>query len=151
MERSIFSTRLKYVLAMKKITQTELSKRIGVNRETISRYISGKSSPRIEDLTKIVNVLEVSSDYLLGLNDDFVRHTSATINIDHAIRKCEQLADEWKEIGDKASVDIDHGDNPSLSLHVTAYASVKEDLYRRQIPRFLKELYINPNMSIHRR
>lgn len=151
MGKSIFSKRLKYVLGMKQMTQTELSNKIGVNKSTVSRYISGKAIPGIDDLIKIAKILEVSSDYLLGLNNEFPGNTSGTINIDHAIRKCEQLADEWQEFGDKVFDAADHGDSPISSLSAVTHAFNQEYLYRHQIPKFLKDLYMNPNMSIHRR
>lgn len=58
------------------MTQVELAKKIGTTNVTISRYISGERKPRIEIVTEIAKIFNVSIDYLLGFshnkdNNDF--------------------------------------------------------------------------------
>jgi transcriptional regulator with XRE-family HTH domain len=50
----------------KNISQSDLGKAVGVGNSTISNYESGYSSPDAETLKYIANVLETTSDYLLG-------------------------------------------------------------------------------------
>ena len=38
-------------------------------RSTVSRYLSGNRSPKIEELVKIAETLKCSADYLLGLKE----------------------------------------------------------------------------------
>ena len=47
------------------MTQCELANLIGTTNVTISRYISGDRSPRIEIIVKIAEFFNVSIDYLL--------------------------------------------------------------------------------------
>lgn len=54
----------------KDMTQVQLANLIGTTNVTISRYISGERNPRIEIVTKIAEVFNVSTDYLLGLTDN---------------------------------------------------------------------------------
>ncbi|KRN97798.1 hypothetical protein IV54_GL001098 [Levilactobacillus paucivorans] len=65
-----FGERLKAVRKHKRLTQLELSQRLEVSKGTISAYEQGLSYPSIETLTKICDVLDTSSDYLLGRTDD---------------------------------------------------------------------------------
>jgi transcriptional regulator with XRE-family HTH domain len=50
------------------LTQTELSKRIGVSKAMVSSYELEQRSPSYEVLIKIAAFFGVSSDYLLGLD-----------------------------------------------------------------------------------
>ena len=65
----VFVTRLQEILEDKDITQRELAKLIGVTEVTISRYVSGERSPRVEIVSKIADILNVTTDYLLGRTD----------------------------------------------------------------------------------
>ena len=61
-----FGKRLEALLQEKSLSQRELSKLCGVSEVTVSRYVHGDRSPTSEILAKISDVLDVSSDYLLG-------------------------------------------------------------------------------------
>ena len=66
----IFIYRLTVLLDENNMTQTDLAKKIGVSNVTICRYLTGERTPRIDVLTKIAYVFNVSLDYLLGLSED---------------------------------------------------------------------------------
>lgn len=51
------------------LTQQQLADKVGVLNVSISNYERGTQMPDILTLTKIANVLGVSTDVLLGLND----------------------------------------------------------------------------------
>ena len=65
-----FSYRLTVLLDENNMTQTQLAQKIGTSNVTICRYLTGERTPRIDVLTKIAYVFNVSLDYLLGLSDD---------------------------------------------------------------------------------
>ena len=65
-----FSYRLTVLLDENNMTQTQLAKKIGTSNVTICRYLTGERTPRIDVLTKIAYVFNVSLDYLLGLSED---------------------------------------------------------------------------------
>ena len=58
----IFSKNLKRIMREEKINQTELAKEIGVNRTTISRYITGQCIPSFHTIVKIADILFCSLD-----------------------------------------------------------------------------------------
>ena len=66
---STLGKRIREQRALKEISQSELGKVIGVGKTTISNYETGYSSPDPESLTKISEILNVSTDYLLGITD----------------------------------------------------------------------------------
>ena len=49
-------------------TQEQLAERIGISRATIARYESGEIEPKLKNLIAIAEQLQISTDYLLGLN-----------------------------------------------------------------------------------
>lgn len=60
-----FGRNLYIALYDKKMSQTQLSEKVGVKRETISRYISGEKTPSSETLIKIADALGVTVDSLV--------------------------------------------------------------------------------------
>lgn len=65
----IFRQRLQMLLDEKNINQKELAELSGVTEVTISRYMNGFRKPRIEIANKIAQVLNTTTDYLLGNSD----------------------------------------------------------------------------------
>lgn len=78
-EKAVFATKLRECMKSRGENQTTLAEKIGVQRQTISLYMNGQSSPNTEILTNIASALNVSADYLLGLSD--VPQVSADLQV----------------------------------------------------------------------
>ena len=52
-----------------KLNQVEMAKALGVSKQCVSNWENDKVLPSIEMLVKIAKFFNVSSDYLLGLDD----------------------------------------------------------------------------------
>lgn len=65
-----FNINLKNARERKEITQKELAERIGVAKSTYSLYESGNREPNVQTIRKITDVLEVTADELLGLENE---------------------------------------------------------------------------------
>jgi len=68
--RMVFSSKLRRRRVAKGLTQFELAIRSGVPDRYISRYELGKSLPNTGHLRKLAKALDVTTDYLLGLESD---------------------------------------------------------------------------------
>ena len=66
-----FTKRFNELLKICGKTQVEIAKAINVTKQCVTDYKTGKSVPSIETLFLLCEYLEVSSDYLLGLSDDY--------------------------------------------------------------------------------
>lgn len=66
----MLAVRLKKARQRKKLTQEELAKKLKTTKGTISNYENGHSSPSNEMLKDLADVLDVSTDYLLGRTDN---------------------------------------------------------------------------------
>ena len=64
-----FSKRLKELMKEYKYTQKQLGKMLFLSADTISNYCNGKREPSLDNLIKFSIIFEVSTDYLLGLED----------------------------------------------------------------------------------
>ena len=62
-----FGLRLKRLRKRKKLSQTELAKKIGVTKSTIYRYESNTLSPSLDKAILLAQILDTTLDYLAGL------------------------------------------------------------------------------------
>lgn len=64
-----FAQRIKELRSDRKLKQSELAEALEVDQSTISSWESGYREPDFERLSKIAKFFEVTTDYLLGLED----------------------------------------------------------------------------------
>lgn len=65
-EIELLGPRLRKLLKENKKTQNDLANYIGITKQSVSLYVTGKRTPDIDTLIKICDYLNVSADYLLG-------------------------------------------------------------------------------------
>lgn len=70
MSLTVFSERLKSLMAQEKVSKRSLSEKSDIQRKSIINYVNGRFYPRYDSLTKLVDFFEVSADYLLGREDE---------------------------------------------------------------------------------
>lgn len=66
-----FQKRFNEILKICGKTQADIAREIGVSQQGISEYKAGRSVPSLEKLYAICKYLDVSADYLLGLDDNY--------------------------------------------------------------------------------
>lgn len=65
-----FNENLRDVREQKGLSQKEVAKKIGVAKSTYSLYESGNREPNVQTIKKISDVLNVSADKLLGIDNE---------------------------------------------------------------------------------
>lgn len=65
------NTRLNELIQEKKVSKRALSREIGVSAMSISDWTNGNVQPNAESIFLLAKYFGVSSDFLLGLEDDF--------------------------------------------------------------------------------
>lgn len=60
-------TRLRECIKQSHLTQKEIAKQIGVSFQTVSKYMREDIFPALDTFAKLCKVLDVSSDYILGI------------------------------------------------------------------------------------
>lgn len=58
--------RIKMLMKEKKLTQKELAKLAGITEASMSKYLSGERTPRIDVIVNLSNALGVTTDELIG-------------------------------------------------------------------------------------
>ena len=62
-----FGAKLKHARQEKGLTQMQLADLIGVSKSTLANYETDNREPDMYKIKKILSVLDISSDYLLGV------------------------------------------------------------------------------------
>ncbi|MCM1221218.1 MAG: helix-turn-helix domain-containing protein [Lachnospiraceae bacterium] len=71
------SNRIKQLRIKNEYTQKQLSDMVGLTPKMISFYENGERTPPIDILLKLVQIFDVSSDYILGLTDECISSEDA--------------------------------------------------------------------------
>ena len=69
----MIADRIKFLREQQQITQTELSKQLGITRSSVNAWEIGISVPSTQYIVELAEIFHVSTDYLLGVE------TSVTI------------------------------------------------------------------------
>ena len=61
--------RLRECIASSTLTQKDIAKAIGVSPQTVSKYMTKDIFPALDTLAKLCKLLDVKSDYILGISE----------------------------------------------------------------------------------
>lgn len=64
----MIADRIKFLREQQKMTQTELSKRLGITRSSVNAWEIGISVPSTQYIVELAAIFQVSTDYLLGVS-----------------------------------------------------------------------------------
>lgn len=68
-EQEKFPTALRNLLEKKKLTHAQLGEMLGVKRQSIGQYATGQSYPSVNVIYKLMEQLNVSAEFILGLSE----------------------------------------------------------------------------------
>src|SRR5690625_5657634 len=83
----MFSERLKKLRKRSGLTQYELAKRLGMSRGKLANYEQGTREPDFDTLKMFANHFNVSTDYLLGHNDEPFNHNDRDTEFDRFVKE----------------------------------------------------------------
>ena len=69
MDQKGIQERLREVIKNSAYTQKYIAVSIGVSPQTVSKYMTRDVFPALDTLAKLCRLLDVTSDYILGLTD----------------------------------------------------------------------------------
>lgn len=67
------------------MSQSELAKRLGIDKSSMNKIEKGTRKVSSEELDKIASIFDVSTDYLLGRNTPDKKHIEQETDLDKAI------------------------------------------------------------------
>jgi transcriptional regulator with XRE-family HTH domain len=65
-ESSLFPERLKTARDLRELSQAELAERAGLQASAVSHFETGSRKPSFDNLRRLADALDVTTDYLLG-------------------------------------------------------------------------------------
>ena len=74
---NLFMPRLQELIAESGKMQNEICKDLGITKQKLSKWKLGYYEPSIDEIIMLANYFNVTTDYLLGLEDE----TGAKINL----------------------------------------------------------------------
>lgn len=81
------------------LNQSEVAQAIGVDQRTLSNYETGKTNPDSYAIIKLAEFFNVSTDYLLGVEDRDTR-SRRTANIKRMEKRLDDMQAALDEISD---------------------------------------------------
>lgn len=90
-----FNENLKDARIQRGLSQKEVAESIGVAKSTYSLYESGSREPNVQTIKKIADVLNISADTLLGVDDQpqtIAAHFDGTEYTEEEINKINEFA-----------------------------------------------------------
>ena len=69
MDLTQIQSRLREAIKQSSLTQKEIAKAIGVSAQTVSKYMKNDIFPALDTFAKLCKLLDVKSDYILGISD----------------------------------------------------------------------------------
>lgn len=90
----LFSQRLKEILEIKSLKQTDLAKMTGLDKSLISNYISGKYKAKSTNLYLIAKALNVSEPWLMGYDVPMER---TVVNVSELSEREIQLVIKYRD------------------------------------------------------
>jgi transcriptional regulator with XRE-family HTH domain len=83
----IFSRRLKEVRELRRLSQAELAKKAGLQPTAISHFETGTRAPSFDNLRRLADALNVSTDYLIGRANELAMAGPETDNLFRGVEK----------------------------------------------------------------
>ncbi|MBO5448063.1 MAG: helix-turn-helix transcriptional regulator [Ruminococcus sp.] len=130
-----FSDKLRFKRNELRISQDELAGRLGVSRQSISKWESGAAYPEIDKLISISNFFDVSIDYLL--KDNYFPENIGDENMDRAVIRFLVSSNDMEQISQKLisiakDGRIDDEEIPEMEMIIAKLDTVKENINKVQ-------------------
>lgn len=95
--KNTFARNIKNLRKELGLTQTELANKIYINKSMISAYEKGTRMPSLDALISLSETLNVSIDFLLGIQRDNTSDRETTIDISGLTEKQEKIVTDLIE------------------------------------------------------
>lgn len=90
----IFSDNLKKIREIKGLSQTELAKRSGLQPSAVSHFETGRRAPSFDNLKRLADTLEVTTDFLIGREID---PTTSGPTLESIFRNAQEMEDDDRQ------------------------------------------------------
>lgn len=85
--KKIFQLRLKKAIVQSALSENDICTSTKINIDTFQKYLSAEVEPSLEDLISLSQVLNVTTDYLLGQSAEMTDESRNLLNAFHKLNK----------------------------------------------------------------
>ena len=96
-QMAAFAERLKQIRTERKLTQVRLAELLGVGLRVYHRWENGDATPHLDTLVKIAEVLQVSTDELLGIEEVRPEHRIHNHELHRLYSQVDSLSDDAQQ------------------------------------------------------
>src|SRR5258707_600002 len=91
-----FPARLRAIREKRKLSQSELAQRAGLQPSAVSHFEAGRRAPSFDNLKRLANALDVTTDYLLGRTEEVASTGRDALGptVDRLFRHASQISQE---------------------------------------------------------
>lgn len=79
---------------LRNLSQAELAGRAGIQSTSVAHFEAGSRKPSLDNFIKLVEALEVSADYLIGVSEEVTQSRS----VDRLALKLQDLTSEDRDL-----------------------------------------------------
>ncbi|MBU5445425.1 helix-turn-helix domain-containing protein [Paenibacillus sp. MSJ-34] len=120
----MFPDRLEKMRKKRKLTQQNMAERLGISRQGYGYYEKGTREPDLKTLQKIADILNTTTDFLLGRTNDPTTTSDAN--------KTNQPSDNFTYFGGNRE-DLTEDEALKLKEHLEMYRALKEKRKRERV------------------
>lgn len=106
MKENVLGNRIAELRRKRNMTQSDLAEKLEKSTSSIAMWEVGKRDPDSEMITKIANIFDVSTDYLLGLTDDVGIKQSSDQSTEPEIRAIQRAAKNMSKTDKKKMLNM---------------------------------------------
>lgn len=95
----MFKDKVKELMTLQNMTQKELSRRSGITEASISRYLNGERTPRIDIIINFAKVFKVDVNLLINDDEEIKKNEKSYVECKTVLaRNAKDLTPEEKNI-----------------------------------------------------
>ena len=97
--------RLSFLRDNMEMTQMELAEKIGITPMTLAKYTKDLNEPRSSTIAKMAQVLNTTSDYIIGLTNDYTSSNTESPSLQN--KREQDLLFSFRKLSEKDKIRVE--------------------------------------------
>ena len=97
--------RISFLRDNMEMTQMELAEKIGITPMTLAKYTKDLNEPRSSTIAKMAQVLNTTSDYIIGLTNDYTSSNTESLSLPN--KREQDLLFSFRKLSEKDKIRVE--------------------------------------------